>query len=548
MEFNLATLFTAVASAVPRREGIVFRDRRLTFEQIEERTNRLARVLLSNGITRHTEPDGLAPWESGQDHVAIYAYNGNEYLEAMLGAFKARAVPANVNYRYVESELRYVLADMQPKAIIVGGSFASHLAEVLPAVPSVELVLQIDDGSGAKLLPGAVDYESSLAAAKSVPPPSGTPDDLYGLWTGGTTGMPKGVLWRQADLFVAALGGYDVETGLEYTSVVDVVEAAKGEPESRTLPTLPFMHGGGQWVALGSFLRGRCVVIPDVVDHLDPACIWRTVEREKVTNVFMVGDAFARPLLDELDSARYDLSSMQLIASGGAALNPTLKQRFLDVLPGIQVVETGGASETGSQLRSVSSNDLGIASGTFTPSADTCVIDETKQTVLAPGHHGTGWLARGGRLPLGYLGDRAKTEATFPVVNGERMSVPGDRARHLANGDIQLLGRDSVTINSGGEKIFAEEVEQALARHPGVYDVVVCGRPSDRWGQEVVALVQMRPGTEFSDDELKLEMSRHIARYKLPKAIVRVERIVRGPAGKADYQWAKELAIVANTD
>jgi fatty-acyl-CoA synthase len=300
------------------------------------------------------------------------------------------------------------------------------------------------------------------------------------------------------------------------------------------------MHGGGHWCAFGAFLRGNRVVVQDCVHRLDAADVWRCVERERANAVMFIGDAFARPLLDELESGAYDVSSLGTVASGGAALNGRLKQRFVDVLPGIEIVETGGASETGGQLSSVSSAADGIAAGTFVASDATCVISEDKREILASGHPGIGWLAQRGRLPLGYLNDATKTAEAFPIVAGERMSVPGDRARQLESGLIELLGRESVTINSGGEKIFAEEVEQAFADHAAVLDVIVCGRPSKRWGQEVVALVQLRPGIDVTDAELMATAAGRLARYKLPKEILRRDTIVRSPTGKPDYCWARE--------
>jgi fatty-acyl-CoA synthase len=303
------------------------------------------------------------------------------------------------------------------------------------------------------------------------------------------------------------------------------------------------MHGAAGWVALGTMLAGGTLVIQHTVDRLDPADVWRTIEKEKVQSIVIVGDAFARPLTEELARGSYGTSSLMIIATGGAITSPAMKARFLELIPNIMIVDVGGASETGSQLSQISSAGGEITGGLFTPNPTTCVVDEEMQKILGPGHEGLGWLARRGAIPLGYLGDQAKTERTFPVVAGERMSVPGDRARLRADGMVELLGRESMTINSGGEKVFAEEVEQALVRHPFVVDALVVGRPSERWGQEIVGVVQLDPDAQVTDEELIESTSAYLARYKRPKAIVRAAVVRRSPSGKADYAWAKAQAL-----
>ena len=547
MEFNVAQVHEAVSAAVPDRECIVWRDRRLTYADVTDRTRRLANHLLAQGLGVRAERSSLAGHESGQSQLACYLHNGNEYLEAMLGAYKARVAPFNVNYRYVAEELRYLLNDAQAEAIVFHSAFADRLAEVLPDLPSLKVLLQVDDGSGADLLPGAVWYEEALAAASPERPDvEWSPDDLYILYTGGTTGMPKGVLWRQADIFVGALGGRNVGTGTEWEDLDQIVAAAR-DGGSRILPAPPFMHGAGHWVAFNCMTGGGTVVIQDDTVTLDPADVWSTVAREQVNLLLIVGDAFGRPLVEELERAAeggkpHDTSSLLAILSGGAPLNSSLKDRFLAQLPTVMVMDAVGSSETGSQMSHVSAAGQPASTGTFTPGPGAAVVSEDLTHRLEPGHEGIGWLAQTGRVPLGYLGDPEKTARTFPVIEGERHSVPGDRARLTADGLIELFGRDSVTINSGGEKIFAEEVEQAIAHHPDVYDVVVAGRPSERWGQEVVAVVQLRAGATADEGALREEAAKHIARYKLPKAFVFVPAIVRSPAGKADYRWAREQA------
>ncbi|MFL6206937.1 MAG: acyl-CoA synthetase [Acidimicrobiales bacterium] len=549
MEFNLADLHDAVSDAIPERECIVWRDRRLTYAQVAERTNRLANHLVAAGLGAHTERSELEGHETGQDHLACYLHNGNEYIEAMLGAYKARVAPFNVNYRYVAEELRYLLNDAGARAIVFHSAFADRLAEVLPDLPTLTVLLQVDDGSGAALLPGAQWYEAALAAASpDRPSVERSPDDLYILYTGGTTGMPKGVLWRQADIYVGALGGRNLGTGGEFESIEQVVEAATNGG-ARLLPAPPFMHGAGHWLAFNAMNSGSTVCVQDDTVGLDPDDIWRTIEREKVNILLIVGDAFGRPLVDQLEAQStsgkpYDLSSMLMVISGGAPLNSTLKDRFLAQLPSVMVMDAVGASETGSQMSHMSAAGQAASTGTFTPGPGAAIVSDDLTTVLDAGHDEVGWLAQKGRVPLGYLGDADKTARTFPVIDGVRLSVPGDRARLTSEGVIELYGRDSVTINSGGEKIFAEEVEQAIAHHPDVYDVVCAGRPSERWGQEVVAVVQLREGATATTEDLLAEAASHVARYKLPKAFRFRGSIVRSPAGKADYRWAKEQAAL----
>jgi len=543
--FNLGTINEAIAAEFPDREAIVFRDRRLSYGQLNERTRRLANYLKSRGLGAHKARSELAPWQSGQDQLALYLYNGNEYLEGMIGGYKARVAPFNVNYRYVEEELEYLLNNARARGLLYHAAFAPRVAAVRAKVPSLEVLMQVADDSGNALLPGAVDYERALAASSAArPAEEGSPDDLYILYTGGTTGMPKGVLWRQADILVAALGGRGND-GRVFATLDDYVARAKLS-SMKTLPAAPFMHGAGHWVALSALHQGNTVYIQSDVERLDPHDILSLIEREKVAFLQIVGDAFARPIVDAIKHDRYDLSSLAIVLSGGAPLNASIKAEILELLPNVMIIDGLGSSEAGGQGMQVSNRATGASTGKFTPGPDNCVVDEAMTKVLPPGHDGMGWWAKRGFVPLGYLDDEAKTARTFVTIDGVRFSVPGDRARHLADGSIELHGRDSVTINSGGEKIFAEEVEHALKHHPAVYDAVVAGRPSERWGQEVVAIVQLRDGAHATDADLAAECAKHIARYKLPKAYVYRDTILRSPSGKADYRWAKAQAIEPN--
>ena len=540
---NLARVHEAIAEAIPDRECIVFRDRRLTWREVTDRTRRLADVLRCHGLGCQRERAELANWQSGQDHIALYLYNGNEYLEAMLGSYKARCAPFNVNYRYVEEELTYLLDNADARAIVYHAAFAPVLEKIRDRFPKLVLLLQAADDSGHALLPGALDYEAALADASPAPLPDDlSPDDLYILYTGGTTGMPKGVLWRQEDIFLSAL------TSGQPGSLSEMQERARARDGIRSLPAPPFMHGAAHWVAFNMWHIGGTVIVQNEVQRLDPHDIWSTIERERAHTLAIVGDAFARPLIDQLRKRDYDLSSLFLVTSGGAIFTASLKQELLDLLPDIRIRDALGSSESGSQAVHVSTKETGASTGQFDLDPDSAVLSEDLTRRLAPGDTERGWLARRGRMPLGYYKDEEKTRRTFPLVGGERYSVPGDRAEIASDGQIRLLGRDSVTINSGGEKIFAEEVELAVKHHPAVYDCVVCGTPSERWGQEVTAIVQWREGARASDAEISAIAAEHIARYKLPKRYVVVDEILRAPSGKADYRWAREIAEKSRAD
>ncbi|MCU1399441.1 MAG: fatty-acid--CoA ligase [Acidimicrobiales bacterium] len=536
---SIGDVHEAIAATRPDALCLVFRDRRLTWAEVTDRTRRLANHLIGTGLGCHTERDQLEGWESGQDHLAIYLHNGNEYLESMLGAFKARVAPLNVNYRYVAEELRYLLDDSKATGIVVHSQFAPTLADVLADVPSLRVILQVEDGSGNALLPGAVWYEDALAAASPAKPDIATSsDDLYILYTGGTTGMPKGVLWRGGDALVECFGGSRTAVTPE-----DFATEAIGGLQALLAP--PFMHGAGHWMSFRTWTTGGTVFVQDTPERLDPAEVWGLIEREQLNFLLIVGDAFARPLIDELERTEYDLSTLTVILSGGAPLSAHLKDELIRHLPTTLIVDGLGSSEAGGQVSQVSAGAAGSTTGSFAIAPGNHVLSSDLDRVLEPGDDELGWLAKSGRLALGYLGDEAKTARTYPVIDGVRYAVPGDRAKLAAEGLVELHGRDSVTINSGGEKIFAEEVEAALKSHDAVYDCVVAGRPSERWGNEVVAVVRIREGHAATVPELLAEAELHIARYKLPKAFVFVDEIVRSPSGKADYRWAKQVAAAS---
>jgi fatty-acyl-CoA synthase len=542
-DLSFAAAHEAVAAAVPDREALVDRAVRRTFAEVTDRSRRLAAAMLERGLVAEPTGDdrGLDPWSCAHDRVALYLHNRAEYLEAMLACAKARAVPVNVNYRYQAEELRYLFDDASARVIVYETGFGAAVAAGLTDLAERPALVHLDDDSGAAPLPGSVPYEELVAggdpAAIDDVARRWSPDDRYILYTGGTTGMPKGVLWRQGDWLVSALGADpDGETTEE--ALANLADRARTR-EHRILPAPPFMHGAAHWNAFSSWLAGGTVVIQDRPKSLDAADVLDTAERERVTSLLVVGDAFARPLVDELHRSPRRLPDLRHVITSGAQLSQDTKTQILDLLPHVRIVDILGSSESGRQA--VDRSDAGgpVQTGRFELADTAVVVSEDCTRILAAGDEELGWLAKEGRVPTGYLGDPDKTAATFPVIGERRFSVPGDRARHRADGSIELRGRDSVTINTGGEKVFAEEVEHVLKRHPAVYDAVVAPRASPTWGQEVAAVIQVRPGRDVSDEDLRLHTKEHLAGYKAPHTVVRVDTVVRSPSGKADYRWAR---------
>ena len=541
---NLARAFEALAAAYPDRECVVTPSRRVTYARVADRARRLASVLTAHGLGCRRERGSLANHESGQDHVGLYLLNSPEYVEGMIGCYRARVAPFNVNYRYVEDELVYLLDDADAVGLVYHARYAPTLTRIRERLPRLRLLLQVADASGEKLLPGALDYEAALAAASpGGPAVTPTPDDLYILYTGGTTGAPKGVLWRQEDIYHAAMtGGVPGLPGP--ATVEDLVREAEPGGYLRCMVTPPFMHGAAQWVGLGTIHKGGTILLQDKADRLDAEEVWGLIEREGAATMAIVGDAFARPLLDGLDRHAYDLSRLFVIGSGGAILSPHNKQAFLDRVPHVTVVDGFGASETGAHGSHASRAGESVSTGSFSMQSSV-VLRADLSGILPPGTDEIGWVGRSGHVPLGYYKDAAKTARTFPVIEGTRYAVPGDHARLAPDGTIVVLGRGSVSINTGGEKVYAEEVEQVLRRHPAVYDAVVVGTPDERFGEQVSAVVQARAGERPSSEELVAFAAQHLARYKLPKTTVLVDEMVRSPSGKPDYRWARSQAMAA---
>ncbi|MGH2662320.1 MAG: acyl-CoA synthetase [Actinomycetota bacterium] len=527
MEYNLGDLFESVADAVPDREALVCGDRRLTYAALEERANRLAHHLLDAGI-------------GPGDHVGLYMHNGTEYVEAMLACAKIRATSINVNYRYVEDELRYLFDNADLVAVVHGRSLASRLQG--SRTPDLRHLVMVEDGSDDDS-PGSVPFEDALAAAspeRGFPARSG--DDLFVIYTGGTTGMPKGVMWRQEDLFFTALGGGN-PTGDPIDRPEQLAENAVARPTVVQFPVPPLIHGAAQLgVLIGLFWGDKVVLVP----RFDANGVWETVERERVNTITIVGDAMARPLAEALaaDPEAHDLSSLVYLGSTGAVLSPSVKEQLRGLLPNTIVTENFGSTETGFQGMEAPGGPPEGGGLRFMMNDRTTVLDDDLRPV-APGSGVVGKLARRDRLPLGYYKDEERTRRTFVEVEGVRWAMQGDLATVEEDGTIVVFGRGTGCINTGGEKVFPEEVEKALKSHPDVYDAVVVGVPDQRWGERVSAVVQPRSGTEVTLEALDRHCREHVAGYKVPREVHLVERVVRQPSGKPDYPWAKAVATGA---
>jgi acyl-CoA synthetase (AMP-forming)/AMP-acid ligase II len=533
--FNLADLWEAVADRVGDREALVVGHRRLTYGQLEERANRLA---------NHLAAAGVGPG----DFVGCYLTNSSEYLEALLACFKVRAVPVNVNYRYVTDELRYLFTDAGLAAVVVHRQFAPRVAEVAAHVPSLRHTIVVDDGSGIDadltVLPGAVHYDSALEAASPLRPvvPGRGDDDLYVIYTGGTTGLPKGVVWRMGDAFFGCIGGGDpMRLQGPVSAPAEVLERII-DFDFVFYALAPLMHAAAQWVSMMWLLCGARVVLH--TGPFDPLEVWRTIERERVSTTTVVGDAMARPLCDAWDEhGPFDTSSLFAFSNGGAPLSATTKRRLQAILPTCVLTDGFGSSETGIQgsQRLEPGAEVSAVPRFDNVASGAVVVDESLRPV-PPGSGVVGRVAHSGWIPLRYHNDPERTAETFVEVDGTRFVLSGDMATVEADGSIVLLGRGSVSINTGGEKVYPEEVEGVLKDHPAVYDVVVVGVPHERWGEQVTAVVQVAPGATLDVDDLIRHARSQLAGYKIPRAVVEVDIVVRSPAGKADYRWARAVA------
>jgi Acyl-CoA synthetases (AMP-forming)/AMP-acid ligases II len=536
MECNFADMFEAIVDLVPDRVAcVVVGGERRTYAELEDRVNRMAHHLAAAGV----QPG---------NHVGIYAYNGVEWVEAMMALYKIRAVPVNINYRYVESELKYLCTNADLVAIVAQQEFAPRLAAIRADLPTLRHVVIAADGSGASTAGlDFADYETAIeqeSGVRDFGPRTG--DDLHVIYTGGTTGMPKGVMWRQEDIFYALCGGIDAYSNekLAHPGVLAEKVAAGGGP-TINFPIAPMMHGAGQVTTIRSLIHGDTVVL---TPRFDAEQTWRVIASENVNVLGITGDAMARPLADKLEEIvdDVDLSSLFSIGSSAAIFSQSIKDQLMERLPNIVVVDSVGATETGMNGIKIAVKGEVPKGGpaTVQPSLDSIVVDENYVPIV-PGSGAIGRIARTGNIPLGYYNDPERSAQVFFEHDGKRYSIPGDFATVEEDGQVTLLGRGSIMINTGGEKVFPEEVEGVLKAHPAVFDCLVVGVPDERWGERVTAVVQARPGTAPTVEELDAHCRGHIAAYKAPKQVFLVDAIMRAPSGKPDYPWAKQHALAA---
>ncbi|MGV0635465.1 acyl-CoA synthetase [Mycolicibacillus trivialis] len=528
---NIADLAEHTIDAVPDRVALICGDEQLTYAQLEEKANRLAHYLIDQGVKK-------------DDKVGLYCRNRNEIVVAMLGIVKAGAILVNVNFRYVEGELRYLFDNSDMVALVHERQYSDKVANVLPETPNVKTILVIEDGSDLDYSGyGGVEFETALAQGspeRDFGPRS--EDDIYLLYTGGTTGFPKGVMWRHEDIYRVLFGGTDFATGEPVADEYDLAKAAAANPPMIRYPIPPMIHGATQSATWMSLFSGQTVVL---APEFDADAVWRTIHDHKVNLLFFTGDAMGRPLLDALLAARdrgedYDLASLFLLASTAALFSPSIKEKLLELLPNRIITDSIGSSETGFGGTSIVAKGQEHTGGPrVTIDKNTVVLDEDGNEVQ-PGSGVRGIIAKRGHIPVGYYKDEKKTAETFRTIKGVRYAIPGDYAQVEADGTVTMLGRGSVSINSGGEKIYPEEVEAALKGHPDVFDALVVGVPDPRYGQHVAAVVQTRPGVRPSLADLDTFVRSEIAGYKVPRSLWYVDEVKRSPAGKPDYRWAKE--------
>ncbi|HSS11190.1 MAG TPA: acyl-CoA synthetase [Acidimicrobiales bacterium] len=532
-EWNLADVWEVAADVVPDRVVQKCGDRTVTWEQFDRRANALASDLLTGGLGH-------------QAKVAAYLYNGIEYLEVYAAAFKAGMVPVNTNYRYGADEVAYLFENADAEAVVFHASFAPLLEQIRERLPKVTRWYVVDDGSPS--VTWATPYESVVAPgadrAAAVGPWGRSPDDLLFLYTGGTTGMPKGVMWRHDDLFMVLGGGGNPILGIPpaegLAEIRTRIEGSIGALLVKALPACPLMHGTGQFSSFLALNGGGCVVImPNRT--FDAATLWQTVQDEQITGVVIVGDAFARPMLAELDAhPDYDLSSLMVITSSGVMWSQETKDGLAKHLPNTILFDSLGSSEAVGVAVNVSGGgQRGTASFSLGPGAKVFTEDGRE---LQAGSGEIGMLGLPGYLPVGYYKDPEKSATTFRVIDGVRYSIPGDFATVSDDGGIQLLGRGSVVINTGGEKVFPEEVEEVLKLHPAVRDAVCVGVPDERFGETICAVVEATDGATIKADELIEHVQGRLARYKAPRRVLTVSSIGRSPAGKVDYSALRRLA------
>ena len=529
MQWNLADLFDLVAETVPERIAVAHGPQGVerSWRELAARTNALARHLSRS----HTPGDKLA----------IYSYNRPEFVEALVGALKARLVPVNVNYRYREDELVYLFDNSDATAVVYEAAFADRVAKIRDRLPRVREWIELADAPAAGGNAFAVPYEETTRGDGSRLDLARSPDDLVFLYTGGTTGMPKGVMWTQGAIFEALGGGGIAALGEKPSENVEEQRAriAREGTALRLLPACPLMHGTGQFTALNALGGGGAIVTCEG-QRLDPVELWATAAARGTQAIAIVGDAFAKPMLRALEEnpGRFDLAPVRLIVSSGVLWSPAVKQGLLRHVPHAVLLDSFGSSEAMGFGTELTTKDATVQLGRFRLGPDCKVFTPDGREVL-PGSGEAGYVARSGPIPLGYYKDETKTAETFRTYQGRRWSIPGDFCTVEADGTLNLHGRGSVCINTAGEKVYSEEVEETLKLHPGVRDAVVVGVPDEKWGEAVTALVELEEGSAASEAELRGFVRERLAGYKVPKRLVFAPSVGRSPSGKADYKAAK---------
>ncbi|WP_369204340.1 acyl-CoA synthetase [Streptomyces sp. PU-14G] len=536
MEYNLADLFESIVDTVPEREALVHLDHpgtgeehRLTYAELDRAANRLAHHLADSGVR-------------AGDHVGLHLYNGVEYVQTLLACLKIRAVPVNVNYRYVEDELAYLYRDADLAALVFDGEFTARVAGALAHTQKLRHLVRVGAAPQGAAEPSLTPVAYAHALAAGSPERDFAPrsaDDLFIIYTGGTTGMPKGVMWRAEDLFFSGLGG-GAPTGEPVTRPEELAERAAAGGEGLVFfPTPPLMHGTSTLTLFIAFDYAQKVVLHR---KFVPEEVLRTVEREKVTAVSLVGDAMLRPLVDALAGPLRgtDCSSLLAVSSSGAILSEAVRDEFARLVPHAALLNNFGSSESG--FNGTATADSGPEKGfRITVNDSTAVVDPATHEPVPPGTAGR--IALRGHVPLGYYNDPAKSAETFFEAGGARWVLLGDVATVDEDGVVTVLGRGSQCINTGGEKVFPEEVEEALKAHPDVYDALVTGVPDQRWGNRVAAVVQLRAGAAaLTGDDVRAHARERLAGYKVPRTVVFCDLVQRSPSGKADYRWAKRTA------
>ena len=538
MAINIADLFEHAVDVVPDRPVIQVGDRKVTYAELEAEANRLAHFLAGRGV-------------GTGDHVGIYAKNSVEHVVALLAVFKVRAVAINVNYRYVEGELNYLFDNSDMVALLHERTYAPLVAATAPNHEKLTTIVAMPDPTDPESRAdiggfGGVAWEEALEG-QSAERDFGerSPDDLYIVYTGGTTGWPKGVMWRHEDFWRVLGGGIDFYTGERLEEYDQSKKALESDPMV-TFPLSPLMHGGAQAAMLMHLFAGHLTIL---APKFDPDQVWQIIENDKVQLVFMTGDAMARPLIEAYENGGYDGSSLVAVASSAAIFSRPVKERWMAAFPNVFFTDSVGSSETGFQGTGLQDAENIKGEGCVVGlGPESVVLDEDNKILdMASNVGAVGRLARSGSVPLGYYKDPEKSARTFLEIDGTRYSVPGDFARIEADNKVTLLGRGSNCINTGGEKVYPEEVEMALKAHPEVYDVLVVGVTDENYGQAVSAVIQPRGEHQPSVDELKTFLRPMLSGYKLPRSVTYVPEIPRSATGKANYPRARELATGAGS-